>query len=223
MNQKIGIFGGTFDPVHWGHLHLAATAKAQADLDQLLWIPAWVPPHKSDRPLAEFHHRVAMLQRAIAGDTASTISTIEAERSFPSYSADTWQQLQKQYPAAQWYWIVGSDTLRTLSHWYRRTELVRHCCWLVAPRSLTPSHPHTAPQIQSLARQIACHTCDRLAQESLKLHWQLLEMTPIEISSTQIRQAVRQKRSLATFVPDTVADYIATHQLYQDHYRSPLP
>ncbi len=216
MKRNIGLLGGTFDPVHWGHLHLAATAKAQANLDELLWIPAYFPPHKGDRQLAAFHHRVAMLELAIAEDSTSTISTIEAKRSFPSYSADTWHQLQQQYPAAQWYWIVGTDTLRTLSHWYRREELVRNCHWLLAPRPPTELNYASMQEIKQQARQIACQTRDRLAQESLSLHWQLLDMPPIPISSTQVRNAARSGQSLQSVVPEAVANYITSHQLYKN-------
>jgi nicotinate-nucleotide adenylyltransferase len=148
-----------------------------------------------------------MLQRAIAGDPISTICTIEAESTAITYSADTWAQLQKQSPNAQWYWIVGTDTLQTLHHWYRREELVRCCWWLVAPR-----FPTQTPQ---QAQQIARETSDRLAAESIPLHWQLLAMTPIQISATQVRQAVYQRQPLQSLVPAAVADYIATHQLYQ--------
>jgi nicotinate-nucleotide adenylyltransferase len=215
MKRNIGILGGTFDPVHWGHLSLAAAAKTQASLDELLWIPAYFPPHKGDRYLAAFHHRLAMLELAIAEDSTSTISTIEANRSFPSYSADTWYQLQQQYPAARWFWIVGTDTLRTLSHWYRREELVRHCHWLVAPRLPPESDYASIPEIKQQARQIACQTRDRLARESLPLHWQLLDTIPIQISSTQVRNAARLGQSLQSLVPEAVANYITSHRLYE--------
>ena len=109
--QRIGIFGGTFDPVHLGHLIMAEQAREQAGLDQVWFVPAARPPHKLDRPLTAFHHRVEMLALAVAGHSAFRVNELEKDRSGPSYTVDTLEELHRRHPDTAMHLLLGSDNL----------------------------------------------------------------------------------------------------------------
>src|SRR5271166_5246780 len=116
--MRIGVFGGTFDPVHLGHLILAEQCREQGRLDQVLFVPAASPPHKQSQALTPFAQRVEMLALAIAGQPAFRIDELEKDRPGPSYTVDTLEQLKERQPAAELFLILGSDTLLDLPHWH---------------------------------------------------------------------------------------------------------
>ena len=132
---KIAIFGGTFDPIHWGHLLIAETAFDQFQLDRVLWVPTFRPPYKA-HPLLAFEQRLEMVQRAIADHPAFTVSAIDGQQTGASYAIETFTALQALEPHAQWYWIVGNDAFQSLPKWYASRALIAQCIWLVAPRAL---------------------------------------------------------------------------------------
>lgn len=215
--MRTAIFGGTFNPIHLGHLLLAEAALSQASLNQVIWVPTGHPPHRASHAVLASRHRVEMVQRAIANHPAFTLSTIEVESSSlaePSYAAQTFRQLQASVPACQWYWIVGLDTFLTLPRWYRRQDFLDACTWLIAPR--LPHHtpaPANSPHGSDLhhhCHQVAVH----LRRENIALSWQLLSMPLVAISSTLIRQYCRDRHSIRYLVPDSVREYIQTHNLY---------
>jgi nicotinate-nucleotide adenylyltransferase len=206
MQKKIAIFGGTFNPVHWGHLLIAETALSQGCLDQVLWVPTFRPPHKVSALLA-FEHRLAMVQQAIAQHPAFAVSEIEAQYPGTSYAIETFRSLQIQQPNIQWFWIVGLDTFQTLPRWHNHQALVEQCDWLIAPRmKLEESQTMQITSCQQVAEQ--------LHGRSLNLRWQILQMPLVEISSSLVRQYCRDRRSIRYLVPETVRRYILTHQLY---------
>ena len=131
--SKIAIFGGTFNPIHWGHLLLAETAFDQFHLDRVLWVPTFRPVYKA-QPLLAFEHRLAMVHRAIADHPAFAVSAIDAQQSGTSYAIATFIALQALEPGAIWYWIVGSDAFQSLPKWQGSQTLMAQCRWLVAPR-----------------------------------------------------------------------------------------
>jgi nicotinate-nucleotide adenylyltransferase len=131
--MKIAIFGGAFNPLHYGHLLLAQTALQQCALECVIWVPAYSPPHKPEHLLA-FQHRLEMVRRAIANHPAFAVSDIEATQTGVSYAIATFTALQTRHPTADWFWIVGMDAFQTLPRWYRSAELIPQCTWLVAPR-----------------------------------------------------------------------------------------
>ncbi len=202
--RKIAIFGGAFNPIHYGHLWLAETALDQFDLDALLWVPTYVPPHKPTFELAAFEHRLEMVQRAIADYPHFTAMDLERHQPTPSYASTTFTQLQTLYPHTQWYWVIGQDAFAQLPGWRHSQDLIAHCCWLVAPRLPLDLH--------EIGQQVTA----TLVQRSLTLHWHPLPMPAIAISSSLIRQYCQQGRSLRYLVPAAVRSYIHTHQLYQD-------
>ncbi|MGL5065335.1 MAG: nicotinate (nicotinamide) nucleotide adenylyltransferase, partial [Microcoleus sp.] len=145
---KIAIFGGTFDPVHWGHLLVAEVAVSQFQLDRVIWLPDRVPVHKSRLDLASFHSRREMVALAIARRRDFVLAPLEANAG-TSFAIDTLLYLQNLYPDDRLYWIVGIDAFQTLPKWHRCGEIGGLCGWLVAPR---PSLPDSESEFVSAAR-----------------------------------------------------------------------
>src|SRR5262245_11370951 len=117
--MRLGVFGGTFDPVHLGHLILAERCRDEAALDTVLFMPAARPPHKLDRPLTPFHHRAEMIELAIAGNPAFRVDRMEEQRAGPSYTVDSLEAIAQREPGAEMFLIVGSDTLLDLPQWHQ--------------------------------------------------------------------------------------------------------
>ncbi len=206
MTRKVAIFGGTFDPIHWGHLLIAETALSQFALDEVIWVPAYQPPHKSgsawqSQPPLAFEHRLEMVRRSIAHHPAFTVSSLEADRTGASFAIDTLRSLQTLYPHTQWYWIIGTDAFQKVPHWYRSQEMVQACEWLVAPR---------------LGVEI-----DRQNPAYAGIRWQELQIPFVEVSSRLIRQYLHSGRSIRYLVPEPARLYIADCQLYQGNQASP--
>ncbi len=206
--RKIGIFGGTFDPVHWGHLLIAESGLCQVDLDRVIWIPNPCPHY---RQATLFEHRLEMVQRAIADNPTFIISPSATDRSAPAYAIQTLTQLQSVYPDTYWYWILGLDTFQTLPRWYRIQELATACEWLVAPRvSSVQKSEQAIAEIQFRCEQVV----QQLASESINIHWQTLHIPLVGVSASLIRQYCRDRRSIRYLVPEPVRIYIASHNLY---------
>ena len=229
--QKLAIFGGTFNPIHRGHLLVAETALSQFQLNQIIWVPTYHPPHKVS--ILSYTHRCEMVKRAIQPYFSFAISTAERDRAAAdsprSYAIDTLRLLQTDAAQTQWFWILGLDAFCSLPRWVGRRELAATCTWLVAPRcfvspplDLTAAHkPSGSKRLQSIERIEACtrETCAavarQLAREAIAVQWQILPMSPVEISSSLIRQSCQQQSSIQHLVPDSVSSYIATHHLYR--------
>jgi nicotinate-nucleotide adenylyltransferase len=209
--QKLAILGGTFNPVHRGHLLMATTALRQYALDQVLWVPTPTPPHKPSADLANFSHRLEMIKQAIAPYPTFAVSEIERQRAGRSYALHTFLDLQEAYPARQWFWIVGLDAFQSLPRWYRRHEWVDRCRWLVAPRPLGEPSDLCASHIQAQCQQVA----EQMRQQGNPIDWDLLPMPLIGVSSSLVRQYCRDHRPIDQLVPESVQAYIAMHQLYQ--------
>src|SRR5262249_29792393 len=132
--MRIGVFGGTFDPVHVGHLILAEQCREQGRLDQLWFVPSASPPHKRGQPLTAFAQRVEMLALALAGQPAFRIDELEKDRPGPSYNGHTLEEIRRRHPAAELFLPVGSDTLHDLPHWYQPARILELAGLLVVPR-----------------------------------------------------------------------------------------
>jgi nicotinate-nucleotide adenylyltransferase len=201
--RKIGILGGSFNPVHQGHLLMAETARDQFGLDQVIWVPTHHPPHKSDAQLLAFEHRWRMVEAAIADHPKFTATDLERQQPTPSYASQTFTQLRITYPHTDWYWIIGVDAFQHLCSWHHAETLAAQCTWLVAPRQPIP------------LTQVGLEVAAAFTQQAIALRWQPLPMPSTAISSSLIRQYCQMGRSLRYLVPDPVRDYINTHQLYQ--------
>jgi nicotinate-nucleotide adenylyltransferase len=216
--QKLAIFGGTFNPVHWGHLLIAETALSQLELDRIVWVPAYQPPHKAEADiLLSYDHRFEMVKLALADHPCFEISAVESERAGRSYAIDTLRTLQTLYPDTHWHWIIGLDAFQHLPRWYAHRELAQYCCWVVAPRLERTAATANRQKAQIEAAEAVCaEVAQVLARQSIKVHWQILQMPIVEISSSLIRQYCHQQRSIRYLVSEPVRTYILQHHLYQE-------
>ncbi|HXE76538.1 MAG TPA: nicotinate-nucleotide adenylyltransferase [Candidatus Xenobia bacterium] len=196
---RIGILGGTFDPVHTGHLAVARAARRRFRLDLVYFIPCGLPPHKPRRKLSPFLHRFTMVALACAGEPAFAPSLLEAGADLRgehvTYSIDTVRRLRRMRPRARLYFLLGADALLLLPQWKNIGQLVRLCEFVVAAR----------PGIDR--RKLA-----RVAVPNATVHF--LGGVDVDVSASQIRRAARRGRSLAGLVPASVADYISKMALY---------
>lgn len=201
----IGLLGGSFNPIHLGHLVMAEEARARLGLERVLFVPARVSPHKLDKPQAPAEDRLRMVQLAIADNPAFEASDIELRREGPSYSIDTVQQLL-EHSGGSWdiHFLIGADTLAELAAWHRVRELADLCKFVVLSR------PGEAPD--ALERLRTTLRDDQVAAIAARR----LEMPLIGISSSDIRRRVREGRSIKYLVPEAVRRYIAAKGLYRE-------
>lgn len=201
--KRIGIMGGTFDPIHIGHLILGETAYHQFHLDNVLFMPAGNPPHKQDREnRATDSQRVEMVRLAIASNPHFTLSMEEMHREGYSYTYRTLERLKKRYPDTEYYFILGADSLYTFGEWKEPARILGACTILVGTRN------HTSDE-----------KLDRVIEHlEEKYHGQIekLESLNIDISSKMIRSWIEKGRSLAYYVPDQVIEYIQKNNIYKD-------
>src|SRR5690348_1068987 len=139
--MRVGIFGGTFDPVHTGHLILAEQGREQGRLDEVWFVPAAHPPHKDEPTLTRFEQRVEMLALALAGNPAFRIDELEKERPGPSYTVDTLDELRRRHPGHEFLLLIGSDTLLDLPNWYQPLRVLEQASLLVMARPGSPVLP----------------------------------------------------------------------------------
>ena len=137
--MRIGIFGGTFDPPHLGHLILAERCREEAELDQVWFLPSYVPPHKTDRPLTRFEHRCEMVALATAGQPAFRVDGIEKELPPPSYTAETLRELHERHPNHEFHLLLGADSLVDLPTWYEPQRVIERAGLIVVPRQQNAS------------------------------------------------------------------------------------
>lgn len=189
--MAIGIFGGTFNPPHLGHLRLCEAFARQLGLDRVLVIPTFVPPHKTAPDLASCEDRLAMCRQMFSADSRCTVSDMEIRRGGKSYTVETLEALQAQYPGEQFYLLVGSDMLQSFDTWYRSEDIEKLCTLCAAPRE-------------------SGGFAGRDGAVSLE------SFEPVEISSTQIREKVRLGEDVRAWVGADVADYIRQKELYTD-------
>lgn len=194
----LGIIGGTFDPIHLGHLAIAKAAMAEAGLADMLFLPDGDPPHK--QPGASGQHRLQMVRLAIADIPGFCVSDMELTRQGTTYTVDTLLQLQDSYPGRELHYVIGSDTLLVFDTWKTAWKVASLCRMLVAPR---PG--------QDL-EEIRWHQRRLYAQ--LGLVSQLLSTPGPDISSSRIRQLIAAGQSIDHLVPGPVAAYIREERLY---------
>ena len=197
---RIGLFGGTFDPIHNGHLHIARSFADELDLESVILLPAGDPYHKA-APRTAAHHRLAMAEIAAQADSRLAVSDCDIVRQGATYTHDTVQIFRQHFPAAELWLLIGMDSLLQLHTWHRWQNLVRQCRIAAAPRPGSSLAQAPAPLQSWLAE----------ALPQGRLH--ILQAEPLPISSSQIRQQLAAEHT-SPDLPPAVLDYIRQHQLY---------
>ena len=201
--MRVGVFGGTFDPVHMGHLIVAEQSREQAPLDQVWYVLSARPPHKLDQPLTPFAQRAEMLALALAGQPAFRVEEIEKDRPGPSYTADTLDDLDRLHPGNEWFLLMGSDTLADVPSWHEPDRIAARAEFLVATR------PGSSGVLMEHLRASLRLTGDT------SLRMQVVEAPLIEISSRDLRRRVAEGRTIRYLVPRSVECYIQAKRLYR--------
>ena len=200
MNRRIGLFGGSFDPVHNAHLALARQALAELQLDELRWVPAGNPWQKT-RPMTPAAQREAMLRLAIDDEPRFVLERCELQRAGPSYTLDTVRELQAAVPGAQWFLVIGQDQYRNLHTWHGFEQLLQRVTLAVAQRPGGVAGAAIDPRVRA-AHQVA------------------LALPPMDVSASDIRARVAAGQDIAALVPPAVALYIRQQGLYRAATRS---
>ena len=198
--KRIGIFGGTFNPPHIGHLILAETAADNLNLDRVYFVPAANPPHKMGMPRAPVEDRVTRVELAIDGNARFRLSRKDIDRPGPHYAVDMVSLFAEEYPQAELFFLMGSDSLRDLISWSRPQELLTMTSLVVMQR------PSIYPDLATLTRE--------LPQLLECLYF--LNAPEIEVSSTQIVRLLQQNHSVRYQILPQVLDYLFEHRLYAD-------
>ena len=201
MKQKIGLMGGTFDPIHVGHLLTAEAVREQFGLARVIFIPAAQPPHKQGRQVAPAYARLIMTEMAVAGNPSFAVSRIELQRSGPSYSVDTLRELQAAHGReAEYYFITGADAINELYSWHEAETLLESCHFIAATR-------------QGCALDLL-RLEGEMGEALVRGHIHELPTPELEISSTDIRSRVQEGRSIKYLVTAEVEAYIYKEGLY---------
>jgi len=205
MAQRVGLYGGSFNPIHNGHLIVARAVAERLHLDRVIMLPSARPPHKGDRQLLDAGHRAEMVRLAITGEPLFEFSDYDLTRDGPSYTIDTVTHFCELLgPHVELHWIIGADSLAELTTWYRVSELVEACRIVTAARPGWDTIDWTPLRKKLSDAQIAA------------LQAGVLQTPRIDISSTDIRRRIREGQSIRYLVPDAVQQYIETRALYRD-------
>jgi nicotinate-nucleotide adenylyltransferase len=202
LHERVGLFGGTFDPPHLGHLILASEAQSQLELTRLLWTVTPDPPHKQDQTITPLEHRLAMVKLAIEDEPTFEISDIELNRPGPHYTIDTIRLLAEQNPGAEIVPVIGGDSLNDLPSWHKPREIVYAAHWVGVMR-----RPGEETNLQALERELPGITS--------KIHY--VDAPLLEIASREIRNRAATGKPFRYYLPRSVYEYIERHHLYQAH------
>ena len=211
--MRIGIFGGTFNPVHQGHLIAAEEVRERFHLDRVLFVPSARPPHKPRPGLLAAEHRLAMTRLAVEGNPAFAVSTVEVERRGPSYSVETVEALARTWGRdARFFFVLGIDAFCEIDTWHRPERLLALCDFIVISR---PGR-NLSEAREVLARRFSVPWPASSETAALpggrRLH--LARVPAVEISSTEIRRRLADGRSVKYLLPEAVESYILSHHLY---------
>jgi nicotinate-nucleotide adenylyltransferase len=202
MSIRIGLFGGTFDPPHIGHLILSAEANAQLGLDRLLWVLTPNPPHKQGRPITSLDHRLAMVKLAISGEERFELSDVEMDRPGPHFALDTVKILAAQNPSADLVYLMGGDSLRDLPSWKRPSNLVAALNSIAVMRR--PGDSIDLPALENIIPGLTAKV-------------RYVDAPLLDIAAHEIRQRVADGRPFRYFLPAGVYEYIVEHNLYRKY------
>ena len=201
--KKIGLMGGTFDPIHLGHLMLGQQALTEYGLDEIWYMPSRIPPHKKDHKITSAGDRCAMVQAAISPYPKFLLSDFELRRTEGNtYTADTLRLLKKEYPSFEFYFIVGADSIHDIEKWYHPEYVLREVTFLTADREYENA-------VRSLDDQIA------YLKETYGARIHRLHCSVLDIASAEIRERLAAIQPVDDLLPGAVLSYIREHGLYQ--------
>jgi nicotinate-nucleotide adenylyltransferase len=218
LAQKIGVLGGTFNPIHYGHLAAAEEIRDRLKLDRVLFIPVYLPPHKQEEGMLSAVQRLEMVRLATAGNPHFKISDIEVKREGMSYTIDTIEALRAANPGAEFYFITGLDSFLEIQTWKDWEKLLSLCCFVVLSR---PGYKfkdllkigfmkQAKKEIDTLDRGVETHVL--IEGDGIRV---CLELVPFyDISSTDIRKRTHEARTIKYHLPETVENYIIENKLY---------
>jgi len=209
--HRLGLFGGAFDPIHYGHLRLAETAEVECGLEKILFLPSAFPPHKEPTLLTPFRHRLAMLNLALAGKECFSCSPVEEFLSPPSYSIDTVEFLRKSLPSDnEIFFLIGIDAFLEICTWKRYDELLECVSFVVSERE-----GDLAERKRSLAQTLEYKQEGHLWKSCTdRKEIFFLRRPPLVLSSSNIREKVKNGESIVGLVPPRVQEYIMLNSLY---------
>ena len=200
--ERIGIMGGSFDPIHMGHLRMAYAVQQQLVFDRVVFLPAYIPPHKQTRSdFASWEDRLAMVQLAMQGYADFVVSSLEYDRGGVSYTYDTVNFMQEMWPHADIYLIIGEDALAKLYLWYRAVELIRMVYFVTAER---PGYEGKIGMKQ-LTQAYGSWVADKIIS---------VDVPKTAISSTEIRKRLREEKPIRGMTPQAVEQYLYSRGLY---------
>jgi len=199
---RIGILGGSFDPIHIGHLEIAQRAMCKHSLDRVFFVPAYKPPHKTMRILTDWRKRVEMIKKAIANEPRFEVSDVECKRGGISYTIDTLNYFRERFPNAELFFIIGTDSLEELPTWRSIGDAMRIARFVSVLRG---NYDETV--FKRLEKVFGKERTRQLREDAI------LE-PPINVSSTEIRRRVKEKQPIDGMVPESVIEYIKENRLY---------
>jgi nicotinate-nucleotide adenylyltransferase len=198
--MRIGVFGGTFDPPHIGHLILASEAQEQCKLDQVLWVLTPFPPHKELKKLTSLEDRLKMVELAISRNTSFILSHVDVDRKPPHFAVDTMRLLKAEAPSNEFFYVMGLDSVNDLTTWHKPADFIRLCNGIIF-----------------MQRHGEVFDSSKLESDFPGIGGKLvLLQTPIiEISATDIRGRVKMGKQYRYYVPEKIYRYIKEHNIYQ--------
>lgn len=200
--SRIALFGGTFNPVHRGHVNLADAAVRECGLDELIFIPNYISPFKQDQKVASGFHRSEMIRRILTDNPKFRLSCYELEREGPSYTYETLKHFSKLYPNKEISFVIGYDSLLTINTWYHGEDILRNYPIITGARPGV-SDSECEKKIQQYQEQYGCHIS-------------ILTVEPVDAASSNIRELLRNGKSIGEVVPLQVEEYIIENGLYRD-------
>lgn len=200
MMKKIGIMGGTFNPIHCGHLFIAEEVMSDCFLDEIIFVPTGTPPHKNNKEILDGKIRYDLVNKAILGNKNFKVSDIEIKRSGYSYSVDTLKELNERYDKTQFYFILGADAFLYLKKWKNIDKLNQYCSFIVVAR---PGYDKELLLEES-----------ELLNTKYNINSQIIDIDGINISSTTIRERIRLGKSIKYLVPKNIIIDILENKLY---------
>lgn len=215
--KKVGLFGGTFDPIHYGHLKAANDISTKLNVDHIYFIPAYIPPHKTDLGITSSHHRLEMVKRAIQGREKFSVSEYELNKKEVSFSIETITHYKNILPnETELYFIVGMDAFLGISTWKKADEIFANCNMIVVSRPGYKLKP-----LDQIIRNPKLFLEFEIIKEGEEYkHYTghriyLFQLGSIDISSTELRKRIAEGKPFTSYLPDAVITYIRANSLYQ--------